>query len=356
MTANSDTEQEVAGSDAKRAEHRKRIITAAIAIPALALLIGGIWILYAAVSEEVAYVVMTATFAVVAAILAYEVLSIGSQGRLNTALRVAGAVAIGSIPVLLTAMDYLFEFGAGIAARRYSDPVPMIGRVAILSAVASPFLLAIACVVAWWLLPRSLAVNVLLGVLFALYGAIALGLVPVAIRLVDFFLFGIVIALIVLVFVADTSAYYIGRQWGVRKLAPTISPNKTWAGLIGGMIVLGSLVTVPLLPIIVFYGFFPNLSLGGLGERPTLLMTIAIILQWTGGFFLFGSLIAVVGTAGDLFASWFKRQAGVKDSGKLFPGHGGLLDRIDSIIPNLAIFSIVIFGNYLPLIEIRRAI
>ena len=356
MTGNYDLEHEVSARHGRQAEHRKRIITAAIAIPALALLVGGIWYLEANVSEDLAYAVMTATFAVVAAVLAYEVLTIGSQGRLNTAWRVAGAVVIGSIPVALSIMDYVYAFGAGISSRPYSDPIPMNVRIAILSAVASPFLLAIACVAVRRLLPRSLAVNVILGVLFALYGAIALGLVPVAIRLVDFFLFGIVIALIVLVFVADTSAYYIGRQWGIRKLAPKISPNKTWAGLIGGMIVLGSLVTVPILPFILLESFF-NLSLGDPAPpQPTLLMGFTTFLLWTAGYFLFGSMIAAVGTAGDLFASWFKRQAGVKDSGRLFPGHGGLLDRIDSLIPNLAVFSVFSFGFILPLIEIRRAI
>lgn len=115
-----------------------------------------------------------------------------------------------------------------------------------------------------------------------------------------------------IVWISDTAAYFCGKRWGRRKLAPYISPGKTWAGAYGA-----------LAGVAVYYAV---LGAGG----------------WTGhdrlggitgcGIFL---LLAVLGMEGDLFESWIKRTAGVKDSGTIFPGHGGMLDRIDALLPSL---------------------
>ncbi len=104
----------------------------------------------------------------------------------------------------------------------------------------------------------------------------------------------------------DTAAYFVGRAWGRRRMAPSISPNKSWEGAAGGLagaVVAGALL-VPLvgLPISAAMGML----LGGVG--------------------------GVAGQAGDLAESLLKRQAGIKDSGHLIPGHGGLLDRADSLL------------------------
>jgi phosphatidate cytidylyltransferase len=102
----------------------------------------------------------------------------------------------------------------------------------------------------------------------------------------------------------DIGAYFAGRTFGRAKLAPSISPNKTWAGLYGGIaaaaLVGGAWVLAT-----------------GLG-RPLLILA---------------PLLAVAAQAGDLFESWMKRRAGVKDSGNWLPGHGGLLDRLDGLVP-----------------------
>ena len=111
-------------------------------------------------------------------------------------------------------------------------------------------------------------------------------------------------------FGSDTAAFFIGRALGKHRLAPRISPGKTWEGAIGG--VLGAIV-VSLLFIL-----------------PTPL-SLSSHINW-GQAILLGLLISVFGQLGDLVESLFKRTVGVKDSGKLIPGHGGVLDRMDSIV------------------------
>lgn len=116
------------------------------------------------------------------------------------------------------------------------------------------------------------------------------------------------LALVVWAFIVtwatDIGAYFAGRKFGRRKLAPTISPNKTMEGLYGG--IAGAAI---------FGGLWAALT--GLG--PSL--------------YLLAPLFAVAAQGGDLFESWIKRRAGVKDSGNWLPGHGGLLDRLDGLIP-----------------------
>jgi phosphatidate cytidylyltransferase len=113
------------------------------------------------------------------------------------------------------------------------------------------------------------------------------------------------------VWISDTAAYFVGVHFGKRKLAPSISPGKTWEG------VAGALAAVALYA----------LAWGSLGR-------LAGIATWPGGteLWILPVLLgfAVAGMIGDLFESLIKRQAGVKDSGTFLPGHGGLLDRIDA--------------------------
>ena len=107
-------------------------------------------------------------------------------------------------------------------------------------------------------------------------------------------------------FGSDTSACFIGRAWGRRRLAPKISPGKTWEGAIAGVFgaIIVGLILVTLLNLPLGYGHAVILSL----------------------------LISIFGQFGDLAESLFKRNIGVKESGKLIPGHGGFLDRMDSIV------------------------
>jgi phosphatidate cytidylyltransferase len=131
---------------------------------------------------------------------------------------------------------------------------------------------------------------------------------------------GVALALwtVSIVSATDIGAYFAGRSIGGPKLAPRISPNKTWAGLIGGVVaaaltgaLLASLFGLPLL-------------LGALG----------------GG-------LAVLAQLGDLFESWLKRRAGVKDSGTVLPGHGGVLDRLDGLVPVATLVAMLIAADVL---------
>ena len=109
-------------------------------------------------------------------------------------------------------------------------------------------------------------------------------------------------------FAVDTSAYFVGRTWGRHKMAPTVSPGKTWEGAIGGLV--GGLVAVIVLALILHKHI--HISYGEM-----------VIL---------GILIAVFAQLGDLAESKLKRSMGVKEASNLIPGHGGILDRLDSIV------------------------
>lgn len=118
-----------------------------------------------------------------------------------------------------------------------------------------------------------------------------------------------------LVAMADISAYFAGRKFGKNKLAPSISPGKTWEGVAGAM--LG--VTVYVGAVMMVSGMTQNYVL-----------------------FLYAIIGVALSVVGDLFESAIKRQAGVKDSGTLLPGHGGLLDRIDALTSTLPLAALVL--------------
>lgn len=114
------------------------------------------------------------------------------------------------------------------------------------------------------------------------------------------------------VWLADSGAYFIGGWLGVKKMSPRLSPNKTWAGL-AGEVVTGTLFGALLVLLWRCVGWLP-----------------AVTPLWQGA--VMGFVLALVSAAGDLLVSLFKRTAKVKDTGNLIPGHGGILDRIDSWI------------------------
>lgn len=121
------------------------------------------------------------------------------------------------------------------------------------------------------------------------------------------------------IWISDTAAYFTGRSFGRHKLAPQISPNKTWEG------VAGALIAVSL------YGLIWDFSANE-ASLPAPLIPLLLIM-------------AVLGIVGDLYESLIKRQAGVKDSGNILPGHGGILDRIDALTASLpfAMLALLVF-------------
>ncbi len=114
------------------------------------------------------------------------------------------------------------------------------------------------------------------------------------------------VLLLLLIWSADSGAYFAGRRWGNRRLASRISPGKTWEGVAGALVATAALASLAAL----YLDIEPHAAL--------LLLTLCL-------------LTTVVSIIGDLVESLFKRRAGLKDSGNLLPGHGGILDRIDSL-------------------------
>lgn len=117
----------------------------------------------------------------------------------------------------------------------------------------------------------------------------------------------------------DTAAYFAGRAFGKHKLAPIVSPHKTVEGAVGG--VVGSIVAGVLLTA-VYTMLSANHDVISVRMRPEHYLILVVL----------GAVASVLGILGDLFASAVKRQAGIKDYGTIFPGHGGILDRFDSVM------------------------
>ena len=133
------------------------------------------------------------------------------------------------------------------------------------------------------------------------------------------------LSVMAIVWIADIGAYFSGKAFGRHKLAPSISPGKSWEGAIGGWIAV--------------------LLLAGVSSQvPALQASFAAQLQHARGWpvlFLMLTLMVAASVAGDLFESQLKRRAGVKDSSTLLPGHGGVLDRIDALIPVMPLAFLV---------------
>ncbi len=166
-------------------------------------------------------------------------------------------------------------------------------------------------------LPKSGWLNALTGLLV---------LVPTWLALVQLRLLSplLLLMLMSVAWISDTAAYFAGRRYGRRKLAPAISPGKSWEGVAGAALavslyaLLWGLAWPSYLPRV-----FQSLRFGGYAMLPFL---------W---------LLTAVGIYGDLFESAMKRRAGVKDSGALLPGHGGVLDRVDALTAVLPVAALV---------------
>jgi phosphatidate cytidylyltransferase len=120
------------------------------------------------------------------------------------------------------------------------------------------------------------------------------------------------LTVVLAIMLADSSAYCVGRAWGRHKLVPTLSPGKTWEGYLAG-VVIGGLLTALIV----------SLWRTEVGTETAVTVVHGLAL---------GLLIAILAPFGDLAVSMIKRQVGVKDSGWVIPGHGGALDRVDSIL------------------------
>jgi phosphatidate cytidylyltransferase len=165
-----------------------------------------------------------------------------------------------------------------------------------------------------WTLAGNDAFGYLLGALVILPTWAAM----VALHAVSVWL---LLAVMALVWVADIAAYFSGRAFGKHKLAPAISPGKTWEGVAGGVVgvfIYGGIVLC-----------FSPLA----GKLPLPIPVIVLVL----------ALLTAVSVIGDLFESLLKRQAGIKDSSGLLPGHGGVLDRIDALTSTLPLAALILY-------------
>ncbi len=264
----------------------------------------------------------------------------GLRQRLFTGLLLSGAVSLAVLwlptAVLALVMSSFMLLGAWewIALAGWTHPVVRMLYVGLLALVlagewflltpnSTVALIFVAAVALWWL-----ALVVLLPQIRTIVPATRreLGLALLGLGLLSAPWFALarlhsqpqsgpwlVLFLLTLVWLADSAAYFAGRRWGQHKLAPVLSPGKTLEGLWGA------------------------LAIGGLW---------GILLAWTtasglvvGSLMLVLCLITVViSVVGDLYESWLKRRRDVKDAGALLPGHGGMLDRIDSLIAATPVF------------------
>lgn len=241
--------------------------------------------------------------------------------RLISGLALAG-IALAAILVLpigalrlvacgvavLAAIEYAHLTGLSARLFRWLVPVGAAGVCWWVSMnVPTAIVVVLVAILAWAAVAVLLAGRTMPGLVSGLVGPVYIG-VPLG-MLVAVHAWGgwrATLLLVAAVVVSDTAQYYSGRAFGRRPLAPTISPNKTMEGALGGAIV-GTLFLV----------LAGRLALPGVSAP---------------GLALLGPGVVVLGICGDLFESRLKRTAGVKDSSALIPGHGGVLDRIDALL------------------------
>lgn len=189
----------------------------------------------------------------------------------------------------------------------------------------------------WQKLVQRITETVIGRMLWSLFGIVYIGFATAMLMYLRQTGVGLILWVAGAVIATDVGAYFSGRTFGGPKIAPKISPSKTWSGLLGGA--LGA-------------SLFIFMSPGCLVEYPTTMLEhwqICWQMQMHDGLNLgdfafklpLGALIAIIAQSGDFFESWMKRRAGVKDSGSLIPGHGGLFDRVDGLLAVLFVIGVV---------------
>ncbi len=202
---------------------------------------------------------------------------------------------------------------------------PLFIYVLVLGGVALQILLLVAFLISlyeWFFLSKKTDNFIPVMLLGVIYMGLAYGSF-LALR--EEYSLNVLLIFIGMIWFSDIGAYFVGKFFGGAKLIPQISPNKTWSGF-GGALFFPALFAVIWVYMLGFHYEFDH-------NNWYILLPIAAVL---------GVVIGAVGQAGDLLVSFIKRQAGVKDTGALIPGHGGLLDRIDSMLLGAPVYLILI--------------
>lgn len=175
----------------------------------------------------------------------------------------------------------------------------------------------------WWGLVRRIAPSTIARLVWMIGGIVYIGMACIMLLILNTPFTGPMPAVMVILMViaTDVGAYFAGRAIGGPKIAPSISPSKTWAGLGGGALASGAVA----------------MWLTVAQRTPSDLVAPGLPYAALG----IGAIIAVIAQAGDFFESWMKRRAGVKDSGNVIPGHGGLFDRVDGLLAVLFVGGVV---------------
>jgi len=214
----------------------------------------------------------------------------------------AGIIAALTVATLIGAAEYLY------AAAEQVDEVPD-------DLTASLFVdnwLGFAALIAPALLAAALSRRVVMG-----WGVLYIGVPAFALLSLSWVWETLVLWVFFVTWATDILAYFAGRAIGGPKLAPRISPNKTWAGLIGGMA-----------------------GAGLVGWATATWFEMEPLFLWIG------APLGAIAQAGDLYESWEKRRAGVKDSGRLLPGHGGVLDRLDGLLAAALAMTLILMAGF----------
>ncbi|MCK5577803.1 MAG: phosphatidate cytidylyltransferase [Dehalococcoidales bacterium] len=265
---------------------KKRVITALVLIP---LMVAAVWF-----DQPLPWLaIFVSVWGVLAALEFYRI--VASSGS-----RVSPLTGIGLAWTLFFILSPLFDYA-------------YLNEILLTSAVVLPLL---------WLLSRRQQEGAFLSWAWTLAGIFYVGWLLghfVALRELEFGREWVLLALFI-TFASDSAAYFVGRAWGRHRLAPAISPKKTREGALGG--VLAAIAAGPLLVLIL------DLPISYAGVIPLALA------------------ISILGQAGDLIESLFKRNMGVKESGNTLPGHGGFLDRMDSVVfAGVAVYYYVVLLN-----------
>ncbi|MGC3964944.1 MAG: phosphatidate cytidylyltransferase [Rhodocyclaceae bacterium] len=210
----------------------------------------------------------------------------------------------------------IFQTVIALIVIRYGFADPTVNRGMML-------MLIFLCALSFWILtaPGLLKLFMPLGSGYVAYLIGATVFIPAGIAMI--FLVQVspwmLLAALAPVWIADIAAFFVGRAFGRRKLAPTISPGKSWEGAIGAVVAV-------IIYALLLWAFVPAIA-----ARIGIPLLILVAIVYTA-----------MSVVGDLFESMVKRHAGVKDSGTLLPGHGGILDRIDSVLPTLPLAAALV--------------